>query len=943
MKIMLDMKRWMLAAAVVAGLQVSAMAQEPAPAPEGAEAKPEAKAEEAPKKKEKKPDFPPFEEVVKDKEVKEGYLTLYFDKKEDKLLARIPAGVMGKNVHVSISISEGPTYANWMLTGGVLRFERMNKKVVVYGVDPRFVKPKDNPITDVIERTYTDSIVTSVDVVTETGGDTVIDLADLMKKDPMGIMTSLYGGTRVDEGLSRWSEFKTFPKNVEVGVRTALMSMRPGGGGTISTIHYSLSELPMNNGYKPREADERVGFFGTVQKDWSVAHDADTTFKRYINRWHLEKVDPSLDASPVKEPIVFYIEKTVPVYLRRYVREGIEVWNEAFERLGLLNAVQVRQQTDSNEFKDLDPEDVRYNFFRWMVSGRSFARGPSRVNPFTGEILDADIIMDDSMIRVWQNRYQIKGPRALSSFSDPLADSFFEAHPEWRISDRQTELFGPMDESFDYGPEPGVEIADPAEVLAKFDHDHSQCELGEGMLHEAYRAAMEAKQNGVELPKEYIGQIVREVVMHEVGHTLGLRHNFKASSWKPLSEIMTPSAEHKAQTASVMDYNPMHFAASEVEQGDFVTTVLGPYDYWAIEYGYKPFNPKDGAKSEEEMLSGIAARSTEPALAYATDEDTSDFGPDPFVNRFDSGADPLDYGKHMVEQCKRLMKDVETWAVKDGESYAELRNAFNSILGDYLQGTMFSARLIGGMDVTRIRKGQDGKAPFEVVPVEKQREALAFLGETVFSQDAFDFLVRPELINFLAAGRFMHWDSDQADRNLDYDLHDRILGIQQRVMTVAINPLTVNRIVDSELRVSSDKEAMTASELFDTMTGMIWSELKDKSRGQWSDRQPRIESFRRNLQREYVNRLTSLVLSTPGRMMSADAGAIVRMELRDLSEQISGELKANGGRLDAYTQAHLEDTKSRIDRALDASYALNDNRGGGGQAVRIVIGQDGQE
>jgi hypothetical protein len=939
MKNMLDMKKWLLAAAMVVGMQVSVSADEPAP--DGEESTIEAKAGESPGKKAKKPDFPPFDEVVKDMEVKEGYLTLYFDKKEDKLLARIPGSVMGKNVHMSISISEGPTYANWMLTGGVLRFERMNKKVVVYGVDPRFVKPKDNPISDVIERTYTDSIVTSVGVVTESGGDTIINLADLMKKDPLGIMTSLYRGTRVDEDLSRWARFKTFPKNVEIGVRTALMSMRPGAGGTISTIHYSLSELP-SNGYKPRMADERVGYFGTVQKDWSVAHDANTTFKRYINRWNLEKVDPSLDASPVKDPIVFYIEKTVPVYLRRYVREGIEAWNEAFERLGLLNAVQVRQQTDTNEFKDLDPEDVRYNFFRWMVSGRSFARGPSRVNPLTGQILDADIIMDDSMIRVWQSRYQLKGPRALSSYSDPLADAFFEAHPDWQITDRQTELFGPI-ESLSYGEDPGFEIADPSEILAKFDHDHAQCELGEGMLHQAVRAAMEAKQNGVDLPKEYIGQIVREVVMHEVGHTIGLRHNFKASSWKPLIEIMTPSAELKPNTASVMDYNPSHFAASEVEQGDFVTKVLGPYDFWAIEYGYRPFNSKDGDKSEEEMLSKIAFRSTEPALAYATDEDTSDFGPDPFVNRFDSGSDPLDYGKQMVGQCKRLMKDVETWAVEDGESYAELRNSFNTILGDYLSGTRFAARLIGGMDVTRVRKGQDGKAPYEVVPVEKQREALAFLGETVFQQEAFEFLIRPELINFLAAGRFMHWDSDQADRNVDYDLHDRILGIQQRVMTVAINPMTVNRIVDSELRVDSDKEAMTASELFDTMTGLIWSELKENNRGQWSDRKPRINSFRRNLQREYVNRLTSMVLSTPGRSMSADAGSIVRMELRDLSERIDGELKSNGSRLDTYTQAHLEDTKSRIDRALDAGYALNDGRQAGGQTIRIVIGQEDQE
>jgi len=149
-------------------------------------------------------------------------------------------------------------------------------------------------------------------------------------------------------------------------------------------------------------ADDRVGYFLTVLKDFSDKKD-DEHFVRYINRWSLQKADPSAKLSPPRDPIIFYMEKTVPINLRPYVRAGIEEWNKAFEKLGFSNAIEVRQQRDDD---DWDPEDVRYNTFRWITAGAGFAIGPSRVNPFTGQILDADIIFDSDFMVHWKQQYE---------------------------------------------------------------------------------------------------------------------------------------------------------------------------------------------------------------------------------------------------------------------------------------------------------------------------------------------------------------------------------------------------------------------------------------------------------------------------------------------------------------------------------------------------------
>ncbi len=886
-----------------------------------------------PDKKEKEPDFPKFEEVTKDMEVKKGFLTLYFDEKEDTLLGQIPTSMLKEPFLLSISIPKGPTYAGWMVGGSAVYWERMDKKLVLMQADTRYKKAKGSTVEDVVGRTYTDTIVKAFDIKTESpGGDPIIDFAALLKTDFVGLGEA-YGGRHIDKSLSRWCTSKVFPHNVELAVDTAFMGNGPGADGILASVHLSLSKLPAN-GYTPREADDRIGYFLTAQKDWGADHDDKTIFKRYVHRWNVEKQDPKAAESPVKKPIVFYIEKTVPVKYRRYVREGILEWNAAFEKCGLLNAVQVRQQTDTNEFKDLDPEDIRYNFFRWIVSGRAFARGPSRVNPFTGQILDADIIFDDSMVRFYVNEYELLGADAFDAFTDPVAEDLFAAYPEYKFdsaTDNRAPRFAQGRHMFDE-----ASISEPLRALGL--HEDSRCELGIGMVHQmAFNQLVSAQTDGRELPPKFIGQVIREIVAHEIGHTLGLRHNFKGSAWRKLSDIVSASSETRALTGSIMDYNPAEYAGAEIEQGDFVSQAIGPYDMWAIEYGYRPFMAGGDHDSEASMLKAITGRVAEAGLDYGTDEDTSDFGPDPYSFRYDNGDDPVAYAKHRMALSRRLMKTLADRAVADGESYARMRRAFRIVTNEYAFASRIAARMVGGQVINRDHKGDpDARSPFTLVSVEKQREALAFLGETVFSDEYFRF--DPELLNKLGAGRFMHWDSDQMDFNIDYNVHDRVLGIQARVLTLLVNPLILNRVHDAELKVPESEDMLTVPELLETLTATIWSELASEVRGRTTNRQPRITSVRRNLQREYLRRLTSIQLDAPGRGLNADAHAIVRMTLKDLSKSIGATLEGSRDTLDTYTLAHLDEARHRIEKVLAAEFTdgASRSRGSRGRATHGI-------
>lgn len=924
-----------LVSVLVAGIAVLVASAEPPPppAPAAAAAQPTKPAEEKDKQKEP-PEFPPFEEVTKDtKQIRpdeKTFLTLYYNEKKDQLFAQVPKGLLGEQIMFAVSLSGGPRGTGLQSGHSLIYLQQMDKQLVVMAVDPRYAGKEDQVLAELIKRSYRDRILKAVPICTMKDADPVIDLADLFKQDWGGLGRWL--GGIINPSLSQWIKRKAFPDNVELAVDLAVMAKEPAaGGGRPVQVHYSLSRLPKTD-YKPRRADTRVGYFMTARKDWSKGYDAETLFDRYVHRWNLQKQDPALKLSPPKKQIVWYIEKTVPIRLRHHIKEGILEWNKAFEKCGIVDAMAVRQQRDDDETAHYDPEDVRYNFVRWMVTGQGFAAGPSRAHPLTGQIFDADIVFDDALIRsqLFQfASYTGRGGTPPDEGYRPFIQDFLSSYPQWQYHDFRQNLlpnvvFGPADEP----PQAGEFWSLPESPA------HPYCQICQGMMHQLGLAEAVLQAKGITgIPEEFLGQVVQYIITHEVGHCLGLMHNFKASTWKPLEEILELSEKGLPTTGSVMEYNPPLFLLRDQEQSVYTTGGLGPYDYWAIEYGYRPVEAPNG--SEEELIKSITDRVAEPGHAFASDLDAIGFlSPDPLANRWDVGQDPIAYARHQMRLVEDLLKDLPEWAVKDGEDYHRMRKMFRRLVYEYGRVGVFATRFVGGQYVHRDAKGDpDGRMPFVMVPAEKQRQGLQFVCDTVFSEDFYRF--DPQLLNALAPGRWWHWGSDAFDLFAEVPVHDLIARGQYISLLTLMNPFTLGRIYDNELKVADGEDRYTLAEHLISLTESIWSELEGKSDKEWSSGDPFISSIRRNLQRMHLRMLLNLVLSEPGRTAPADAAGVARHCLVGLDQKIQRHLATN--KLDMASQAHIADVHRQIEKALEAIYTLGGS-GARGRAV-LLIGQ----
>ncbi len=841
-----------------------------------------------------------YQTLLKDAKPVTGLIKMH--RKDGKLYAELTSSQLNKDFIILISIARG--IGEGSLLGGmtwgfgddwIWQFRKVEDNIHIVRRNVRFKADKGSPEEKAVRLAYTDSVLYSLPIAaTGPSGGMLIDMTSVFMSDLPQISRVLPGFV-FSSSKSTWDQVKGFADNVELEVAatyassgSARLDTVPDSRGVTINVHYSISMLP-STGYQSRMADDRVGYFLTVIKDYSKKGDEDR-FIRYINRWDLQKADASADLSPPKKPIIFWLEKTVPFKYRSTIREGILEWNKAFEKAGFVDAIEVRQQPDN---ADWDPEDINYNTFRWITSSAGFAMGPSRVNPTTGQILDADIIFDADFVQFWKAEYETFTPESVAAMTGGPLDlesyrKMQQLQPPHAMHGRQCNC-GAHHEF-------GRQLAFGSTVLA---------------------AAAPDKPSGEDLEK-LIKQGLKEVVMHEVGHTLGLRHNFKASSYLTMEEMNDVEKTSKVGlTASVMDYAPVNISPQGKKQGDYYSTTIGPYDTWAIEYGYKPHS--GGTDGEVKELQKVAARSGEKGLAYSTDEDTRGIDSDPLSNRFDLGADPIEYAARRAELVSQLWPGLVDRVTKDGEGYQKARQAFGILLGNHGSGTFFAARHIGGLYVNRSHKGdKNGPAPFVVVPAEVQRKAMALVEKQMFSDKPFDF--PPELYNHLAASRWNHWGTFQRTR-LDYPVHQVISVWQDRVLDYLFSSLTLTRLHDSELKIPADEDAFTAAELLDRLTNSIFAEVDNLEPGkEFTTRKPAIGSLRRNLQRSYLSKLSQLAMGGTG--SPEDCQTIAFMELQELQEKIEKNLKQKNLKLDAYSKAHLTETASRIEKVLDAHFEL---------------------
>jgi len=964
-------------------------------------------------------DFPPFAEVSKDyvaipssdQQNPKGLFNVWKREKDSQLLGELPKNFAGKRYFIALTVSSGDRYAGLQSGDWVVEWRRYNNRIALLAPNLDIRADGEVEAKASVKRLFTDQVLLDVPIVAigPTGGP-VIDLDQLLINNA----SKFFGaGVRVTSPqLVSVTSSKVFPGNVELAFEIV------GAGGRLQTIHYSFSEVPSTtNGFKPRLADERVGYFTTSYSDLSKYQDDDTRV-RYVNRWHLEKRDAKLKLSPPKEPIRFYVEHTTPVRYRRWVKAGVEYWNKAFEQVGLIDAIVVEyQDAESGAHMEKDPEDVRYNFIRWLNNDVGTAIGPSRVHPETGEILDADIILTDGWIRHFNFNYNELMPKLAMESVAPETLAWLGQNPSWdpRIRLAATEktnyLRGeyarqsqqPMagyqmaqadsallgDDEYDglYGQvsqknglcmaASGLQldlalarmnwslalladevIAEEKEKAAKKKKEKEEKEKAETAAADskegeakagdqdatkteepkeakpeiasgdkpAEAASTEPKADPPDLldgiPEWFVGPLLADLVAHEVGHTLGLRHNFKASSAMSLDEINSEAVKGKKTiTASVMDYTPINYRFESGEtQGEYGMSGIGPYDYWAIEYGYT---------FDDKKLPEILKRCNEKELQYATDEDTA--GPDPLATRYDFSSNPLDYANEQMKLVKIYRERLLDKFVKDGQSWARARRGYELTLSLQMRSVSMMANWVGGAFVNRDKKGDPGnRPPVEVVPAKQQRDALAYVIDTTFRDEAFG--LTPQLLERMSVDKWLdgNFRSSMA-AEATWPIHDRVLGIQASALTLLMNPTTLRRVLDNELRLSPDDDTLTLPEVLKTISTAVWTELDQDCPADRNDRKPMISSLRRNLQREHVQRLMDLVLKeTADTAAYKPIGTLARMQLRELKSKIAKSLESCGNKMDAYSIAHLTESQERISRALEASYVF-----GSGQQAQL--------
>jgi hypothetical protein len=873
--------------------------------------------------------FGDFNTLVRGAKTYEGLYRLH--QKDEHVYMEIRPNQLGQPVLCPIAVARGGGLGGHTLNFDeqwVLVFQRVGNKIHVVRRNVHVKARAGTPVAKAVETTYTDSVLLALRIAAINPMNqqaVVIDLNDIFMTNFAQLNLGAFDANR-----SAWHKIKAFPRNVELQVQATFAGRRSfrgddtiDGRGNTVVIHYGLAQLP-DGGYQPRVADDRVGYFVSAVKDFNSAS-KDTTFVRYVRRWRLEPAEPIDPKSPhklsvPKRSIKFYIEKTVPHEYRAAVQDGILEWNKAFEKVGFRNAIEVVQQRDD---EDWDPEDMNYNTFRWITTDQGFAMGPSRSNPLTGEILDADIIFDADMVRVWKHEHRVFSSRgvALDPVSPIQAMNF-----GWGLE----QLLERRHAGGDWSTLPRGVAADPT-AARLWAIQHGACDCGNHMKHELGLAAMTLIRPGPgkpgdKVPDELINQAIKHVVMHEVGHTLGLRHNFKASTMLTNKELHDPNITQKrGLVGSVMDYSPVNLAPKGVKQGDYFSTTLGPYDYWAIEYGYKP-----SANAEE--LKKIAGRGAAPGHDYGTDEDTF-LTADPLINRWDLGSDVLQFAQERMLLAEDLMKGLANRVVDDGEGYQRARVAFSILLSQFGDGAYLVSRYVGGEYAHRDHRGDPkGRDPLVPVTAAKQRAALKFLQAHIFSDKPFQF--PPELLRRLAVERWHHWGA--RPNSTDFPVYDRILGIQRLALTQLLDPDVLRRIQNNALKNGKEEQPLAIADVFRSVTDGIW--VKPLNNGAKEEKAAvALSTIRRNLQREHVKLLSNLVLGQKGQdewlvllfgddssAPPPDARSLARLHLRDISQRIQALLGDRQVNVDETTQAHLEECRERIAKVLDAAMQVKD-------------------
>ena len=657
-----------------------------------------------------------------------------------------------------------------------------------------------------------------------------------------------------DKDKSKVKEIKNYPENTNLKTEYVYNNPSYSNGGSEAVtdarhvsiqVFHSLINLPDTN-FEVRYADPRVGFFTTETSDMTST--TTTNYRDMINKWRLVKKDPNAELSEPVKPITWWIENSTPHEWRETITKAVLQWNFAFEKAGFINAMEVKVQPDD---ADWDAGDIRYNVLRWTSSPSPpfGGYGPSMVNPRTGEIIAADIMLEFVHFtgRVFYEKL----------YQDPVKNMSL----------------------------------DEIETDYSFNPDHV-CSAGE-LVHEnlLYGKTVypEYSNDDIKLGKLEEDNMMR-LIMHEVGHTLGLSHNMRGSHLYSPEELNNPELiKGKSINTSVMEYPALNVSLDKSKQAQFSDIAVGPYDSWVVEFGYKP-------NTTTEERNNLLNRSNEPQLAFGNDADdmrSSSRGIDPRVMIYDLSNDPIRFSIDRFKLNDSLMKKLKVKFLKEGSTYDDFRRAYYTLNSSSSTAGTVISRFIGGIYVDRSVIGQvNATKPYTPVSYIDQKRAFNALKDFIFAPDAFK--VSNDLYNLLAKQRR---GFDFSSGPEDPKIHDQVLGYQTRVLSHLLHPNTLQRIVDSELY--GNKYNLT-----EYMSDLNIAMFK-------ADKSGNINTFRQNLQATYVTRLIAMI---SGKNSSRYKIPVQSMAIYHL-EKLMKSLKNKSGNVS--TLAHKNHLRKLISNSLD--------------------------
>ena len=565
-----------------------------------------------------------------------------------------------------------------------------------------------------------------------------------------------------------------------------------------------------------------------------------------MSLFHLvEKMDNNALVSEPLEPITWWIENTTPKEYRQTILDAGNRWNEAFETAGFKNAVVMKVQPDNAEW---EAGDIRYNVLRWTSSSKPYfgGYGPSFVNPRTGEIMGADIMLEYIFVT---NKLKLERTLVTSA----------------------------------------TEVEDVENDINHF------CTLGDHLhLSNMFGVyALSTNDASPEMKDEFLKQSLYYLVLHEMGHTIGLTHNMKATQLYSPTDIHNKTLTEKTGIqSSVMDYPSANISSDKNKQGYFFTQRPGPYDKWVIEYAYS--QALSDSTAEENRLKSILSRSTEPPLMYGNDADDmrspGSVAMDPRVMIDDLSNDAISYSIGRIKLAQEVGMKLKDKYNSPDKSYQELQNQFfvtNSQI--YLSAGIIS-RYIGGIYVDRGFVGQKGASqPYTPVSYKDQKRAMEALSKYIFSAQAMQY--PKELYGYLQNQRRGFSTGE------DPRIHEKVLNIQKSIFDHLLSVQVLLRITDSEIYGNE----YVLNEMISDITNAVFKE----------DIINKVSSFRENLQLEYVSRLCAIINSTMPTKYDHRTQSHVLAQLKNIQKMVT----TNPG-LDTETKIHRQHILFKIDSAF---------------------------